>query len=88
MGATGSPALFGWELLSSVEVVDDCGPPFFSCLHMIMCTAAALLSVVYQPQAVFRVRPVTRCTASIPGHAEAVLAASFGPDGRGLVRAF
>ena len=25
------------------------------------------LRVVYQPQAVFRVRPVSRCTASMPG---------------------
>lgn len=25
------------------------------------------LQIVYQPQAVFRVRPVSRCTASMPG---------------------
>lgn len=28
----------------------------------------------------FRVRPVTRCTSSMPGHAEAVVALSFSPD--------
>lgn len=27
----------------------------------------AVLSIVYQPQAVFRVRSVTRCTSSLPG---------------------
>lgn len=42
------------------------------------------LRVVYQPQAVFRVRPVSRCTASMPGHTEAVLAVQFSPDGRQL----
>ena len=40
------------------------------------------LKIVYQPQAVFRVRPVARCTASLPGHAESVLAVSFSPNGR------
>uniref|UniRef100_T1IXE5 NLE domain-containing protein n=1 Tax=Strigamia maritima TaxID=126957 RepID=T1IXE5_STRMM len=43
-----------------------------------------VLEIVCQPQAVFRVRPVTRCTSSLPGHAEAVLSAAFSPDGRYL----
>ncbi|XP_045171254.2 notchless protein homolog 1-like isoform X2 [Mercenaria mercenaria] len=43
-----------------------------------------VLDIIYQPQAVFRVRAVTRCTSSIPGHAEAVIAAQFSPDGRYL----
>ncbi|KAK9866803.1 hypothetical protein WJX84_003658 [Apatococcus fuscideae] len=44
----------------------------------------AALRVVYRPQALFRVRPVTRCTASMPGHAEAVLAVAFSPSGKQL----
>ncbi|XP_041350278.1 notchless protein homolog 1-like isoform X2 [Gigantopelta aegis] len=43
-----------------------------------------VLDIVYQPQAVFRVRAVTRCTSSIEGHAEAVIAVAFSPDGRYL----
>lgn len=39
-----------------------------------------VLNIVYQPQAVFRVRAVTRCTSSMPGHAEAVVALSFSPN--------
>mmetsp|Transcript_24754 Transcript_24754/g.44080 ORF Transcript_24754/g.44080 Transcript_24754/m.44080 type:complete len:514 (+) Transcript_24754:45-1586(+) len=39
-----------------------------------------VLSVTYYPLAVFRVRPVTRCTSSLSGHVEAVLCASFSPD--------
>lgn len=43
-----------------------------------------VLDIVYQPQAIFRVRPVTRCTSSIEGHAEAVISVAFSPDGRYL----
>lgn len=42
------------------------------------------LTIIYQPQAVFKVRPVTRCTSSIPGHAEAIVSLSFSPNGRAL----
>lgn len=43
-----------------------------------------VLTILYQPQAVFRVRAVSRCTSSLPGHAEAVLSAAFSPDGQHL----
>lgn len=39
-----------------------------------------LTSITYQPQSLFRVRSVGRCTASLPGHAEAILHACFSPD--------
>ncbi|XP_022813911.1 notchless protein homolog 1 [Spodoptera litura] len=42
------------------------------------------VEIIYQQQAVFRVRPVTRCTSSIPGHAEAVISTSFSPSGKQL----
>lgn len=44
--------------------------------------AETLTTIIYQPQALFRVRPVSRCTASLPGHAEAILQTSFSPDSR------
>ncbi|XP_049832057.1 notchless protein homolog 1 [Schistocerca gregaria] len=43
-----------------------------------------VIDIVYQQQAIFRVRAVTRCTSSLPGHAEAVISASFSPDGKYL----
>ncbi|EDV30769.1 uncharacterized protein Dana_GF14879 [Drosophila ananassae] len=43
-----------------------------------------VIDIVYQPQAVFKVRPVTRCTSSMPGHAEAVVSLNFSPDGAHL----
>ena len=45
-------------------------------------SSEATVPIVYQPQAVFRVRAVTRCTSTIEGHAEAVLTLRFSPDGR------
>lgn len=42
------------------------------------------VKIVYVPQAVFRVRAVTRCTSTLPGHAEALLSSSFSPDGKVL----
>jgi ribosome assembly protein 4 len=39
------------------------------------------LMLTYHPLAVFRVRPVTRCTDTLPGHTEAILHVSFSPSG-------
>lgn len=41
-----------------------------------------VLDIIYQPQAIFRVRAVTRCTSTLSGHAEAVISVAFSPDGR------
>jgi ribosome assembly protein 4 len=43
-----------------------------------------VLDLTYHPLAVYRVRPVTRCTDTMPGHTEAVLHVSYSPDGRHL----
>lgn len=43
-----------------------------------------ILSIVYRPQAVFRVNSVARCTSSLPGHEEAVLSVQFSSDGQNL----
>lgn len=47
-------------------------------------TQDAPLQIVFHPQALFRVRAVSRCTATLPGHSEAVLAVHFSPDGQQL----
>jgi len=41
-----------------------------------------VLRIVFQPQALFRVRAVTRCSAAMAGHTESVLAVQFSPDGK------
>ncbi|ORZ03817.1 quinon protein alcohol dehydrogenase-like superfamily [Syncephalastrum racemosum] len=42
------------------------------------------ITIVYQPQAIFRVRAVSRCTSTLSGHTEAVLSCAFSPDGSKL----
>ncbi|KAK3282636.1 hypothetical protein CYMTET_9633 [Cymbomonas tetramitiformis] len=44
----------------------------------------SVLKIVYHPQALFRVRPVARCSSTMKGHTEAVLSVQFSPDGRHL----
>ncbi|KAI8972071.1 WD40-repeat-containing domain protein [Pilobolus umbonatus] len=42
------------------------------------------LTIIYQPQAIFRVRAVSRCSSTLSGHTEAILSCSFSPDGSHL----
>ncbi|RZC64327.1 hypothetical protein C5167_008017 [Papaver somniferum] len=43
-----------------------------------------VLKIVYQPRAIFRIRPVNRCSATIAGHEGKVITVAFSPDGRQL----
>lgn len=43
-----------------------------------------ILTINYQPLSVFRVRPVTRCVETMPGHTDAVIHLSYSPDGKRL----
>jgi ribosome assembly protein 4 len=45
------------------------------------------LIINYHPQAAFRVHPVSRCTATLSGHTEAILSVAFSPNGLGLATA-
>lgn len=67
----------------SVEGADLTGP---LATHLTETGASAEKTVVvtYRPQAPFRVRPVARCSATMAGHAEPVLAVAFSPDGKRL----
>jgi len=40
--------------------------------------------ITFQPLSVFKVRPVTRCAETMPGHTDAVLHVSYSPDGSRL----
>jgi len=43
-----------------------------------------IISLTYQPLAIFRVRPVTRCADTMPGHTDAILHVTYSPDGKHL----
>ncbi|KAG2242575.1 hypothetical protein Bca52824_095586 [Brassica carinata] len=43
-----------------------------------------VLKIVYRQEAVFRIRPVYRCSQSIDGHKGDILCLSFSPDGKQL----
>ena len=54
------------------------------CFKRVLVNKERTLPVIYKPQAMFRVRPVTRCTSSMPGHTKPVVVTLFSPDGRYL----
>eukprot|EP00817_Percolomonadidae_sp_ATCC50343_P002735 CAMPEP_0117429374 /NCGR_PEP_ID=MMETSP0758-20121206/8939_1 /TAXON_ID=63605 /ORGANISM="Percolomonas cosmopolitus, Strain AE-1 (ATCC 50343)" /LENGTH=446 /DNA_ID=CAMNT_0005216381 /DNA_START=135 /DNA_END=1471 /DNA_ORIENTATION=- len=50
-------------------------------------TADHHLKITYFPEAIYRVRSVTRCSATLPGHSEAILNLQFSPNGQQLASA-
>lgn len=65
---------------------------FFIDTHEILNNLAATMSsagtsteetinVIYHPQALFKVKPVTRCSSDLPGHQQAIVCVTFSPDG-------
>lgn len=47
-------------------------------------SAEEVVAITYVPQAVFRVKAVTRCTSTLSGHTDAILHVTFSPDGKML----
>lgn len=66
--------------VNDTEVGDSLGET----LEELGVSSEGVIAITYQPLAVFRVRPVVRCTDTMPGHTEAVIHVSFSPDGRRL----
>lgn len=52
--------------------------------HKDLFSSEKLLEIICLPQAVYRVKSVTRCSSSMPGHTEPVISAAFSCDGRKL----
>lgn len=47
-------------------------------------TREGVITITYQPQAIFRVQAVSRCTSTLAGHEDAILCMAFSPDGSKL----
>jgi ribosome assembly protein 4 len=43
-----------------------------------------VIPLIYKPEAMFRIRPITRASSTLEGHTEAVLSVAFSPDGKAL----
>lgn len=46
-----------------------------------------VLPLTFRPEAMFRIRPVTRASSTLEGHSEAVLSTAFSPNGTKLASA-
>ena len=62
--------------LNALDIGDDI---YHSILKPGIKTTEEFIRLQYTPQAVFKVRAVSRCSSSIPGHGEAILATAFSP---------
>lgn len=62
------------------EVIDILSDLYQSLLKPGIKTPEDTVRLQYTPQAVFRVKAVSRCSASIAGHGEAILATAFSPS--------
>ena len=49
--------------------------------------AEMVLPLTFRPEAMFKIRPVTRASSTLEGHSEAVLQCAFSPDGTKLASA-
>lgn len=43
-----------------------------------------IIPLTYKPEAMFRIRPITRASSTLEGHSEAILSVAFSPDGKCL----
>ncbi|KAH9250752.1 hypothetical protein BASA81_011468 [Batrachochytrium salamandrivorans] len=67
-----------------VDETDITTTLFQDIIHGLGKSSEHMLTIKYQPQAVFKVRTVSRCTASLAGHTESILSVCFSPDGKSL----
>ncbi|KAL9099754.1 MAG: hypothetical protein Q9163_004785 [Psora crenata] len=61
---------------TSLEIANDI---YHSLLKPGLKSTEDFISLQYTPEAIFRVRAVSRCASSIPGHGEAILSVAFSP---------
>ena len=76
---TDDPVPYSFSLVSESNSVDVTSDLYTNILHPGYKSTEDLLTLSYTPQAVFRIRAVTRCTGTIAGHGAPILAAQFSP---------
>lgn len=73
------PYRFTYQSDQGDQTIDILADLYHSLLQPGIKTTEDTVSLYFTPQAVFRVKAVSRCAASIAGHGEAILATSFSP---------
>lgn len=73
------PYRFTYQSDKGDQTIDILADVYHSLLQPGIKTTEDTVSLYFTPQAVFRVKAVSRCAASIAGHGEAILATSFSP---------
>ncbi|KTW27836.1 uncharacterized protein T551_02803 [Pneumocystis jirovecii RU7] len=71
------PYVFSAEIEG--EIVEIKENIYFSIYHHNLKSTEDELTLIYIPQAIFRVRPINRCTATISGHGKPILCLQFSP---------
>ena len=46
-----------------------------------------VLPLTFKPEAMFKIKPVTRASSTLEGHSEAILQVAFSPDGQTIASA-
>jgi len=70
---------YAFSLVTDNKTVDVTENIYTNIIHPNYKTTEDLITLSYTPQAVFRVRAVTRLTGTISGHGAPILAASYSP---------
>ncbi|KAJ5239370.1 hypothetical protein N7468_003989 [Penicillium chermesinum] len=73
------PYRFTYQSEKEGQTIDILADVYHSLLQPGVKTTEDTISLYFTPQAVFRVKAVSRCAASIAGHGEAILVTSFSP---------
>lgn len=79
-GTADEPVPYTFSLQNDKELVDIKDNIYRSILKPGIKTTEDFMTLVYTPRAVFKVKPVTRSSATITGHGSTILAAQFAPN--------
>lgn len=79
-GTSDDPIPYTFSLETDKDLVDIKNNLYTSVLKPGLKTTEDFMTLIYTPRAVFKVKPVTRASATITGHGATILAAQFAPN--------
>ncbi|VEU23775.1 DEKNAAC104823 [Brettanomyces naardenensis] len=82
-GSSSDPIPYTFALQNGDEQVDIKDNLYSSVLRPGIKTTEDFMTLVYTPRAIFKVKPVTRASATIAGHGSTILAVQFAPNSSG-----